>query len=96
MRMTHNITCKRFNDDTVQVSLVDSFGSHKAMFMDISAEEFTDGLKAWDHPDGPLIQEALPGLPMGEREFLMTGPTPEEWDELFGDNYRQAFFDRED
>ena len=84
MRMTHNITCKRFNDDTVQVSLIDSFGSHKAMFMDISAEEFNAGLKAWD--GHWLIQEALPGLSMGEREFLMSGTTPEEWDELFDED----------
>ena len=84
MRMTRDITCKRFTDNTVQVSLVDCFGSHKAMFMDISAEEFNAGLKAWD--GHWLIQEALPGLSMGEREFLMSGTTPEEWDELFDED----------
>ena len=82
--MTRDITCKRFTDNTVQVSLVDCFGSHKAMFMDISAEEFNAGLKAWD--GHWLIQEALPGLSMGEREFLMSGTTPEEWDELFDED----------
>ena len=82
--MTRDITCIRFTDNTVQVSLVDCFGSHKAMFMDISAEEFNAGLKAWD--GHWLIQEALPGLTMGEREFLMSGTTPEEWDELFDED----------
>ena len=82
--MTRDITCKRFTDNTVQVSLVDCFGSHKAMFMDISAEEFNAGLKAWD--GHWLIQEALPGLSMGEREFLMSVTTPEEWDELFDED----------
>lgn len=97
MRMTRDIQCRPISNDTVQVSLVDCFGSHKAMFMDINAEEFNAGLKAWDHPDGPLLQVALPGLTMGEREFLMTGTTPEEWDELFGDSgssYRQEFSNR--
>ena len=95
MRMTRDIQCRPISNDTVQVSLVDCFGSHKAMFMNISAEEFNAGLKAWD--GHWLIQEALPGLTMGEREFLMTGTTPEEWDELFGDiasSYRQEFSDR--
>ena len=96
MRMTRDIQCRPISNDTVQVSLVDCFGSHKAMFMDINAEEFNAGLKAWDHPDGPLLQVALPGLTMGEREFLMTGTTPEEWDELFGDDdeSKQAFSNR--
>lgn len=32
-----------------------------------------------------LIQEAFPHLTAEEREFLMTGLTPEEWDEAFKD-----------
>ena len=34
---------------------------------------------------GTLIQEALPHLTADEREFLMTGITPEEWNEAFGE-----------
>jgi hypothetical protein len=30
---------------------------------------------------GALIQEAMPHLSADDREFLMTGSTPEEWDE---------------
>lgn len=33
---------------------------------------------------GALIQDAFPYLTAGEREFIMTGTTEEEWDELFG------------
>jgi len=33
--------------------------------------------------DGALIQNALPNLTPGEREFLMTGITDEEWDNEF-------------
>ena len=38
-------------------------------------------LAAW--VDGMLIQDAMPQLSPEEREFLMTGITPAEWDEVF-------------
>ena len=38
-------------------------------------------LDAW--VDGMLIQDAMPQLSAEEREFLMTGITPAEWDEAF-------------
>lgn len=34
---------------------------------------------------GELIQNALAHLTAEEREFLMTGITPDEWGETFGD-----------
>jgi hypothetical protein len=33
---------------------------------------------------GALIQDAMPYLPAPEREFLMSGITPDEWVECFG------------
>ena len=33
--------------------------------------------------DGMLIQEAMPMISADDREFLMTGITPEEWEETF-------------
>lgn len=33
---------------------------------------------------GRVIQEALPMLNADQREFLLSGSTPEEWDEVFG------------
>lgn len=33
---------------------------------------------------GMLIQEAMPHLSPDDREFLMTGVTPEEWGAIFG------------
>ena len=33
--------------------------------------------------EGGLIQEVMPNLSPDEREFLMTGITPAEWDEAF-------------
>ena len=40
-------------------------------------------LDAWK--SGVLIQNAMPNLSADDREFLMTGITPEEWDEHFSD-----------
>ena len=33
---------------------------------------------------GALIQDAMPHLSLDQREFLMSGITPAEWDEAFG------------
>jgi hypothetical protein len=33
-----------------------------------------------------LIQDAFPHLSADQREFMMTGITPEEWNEAFGDD----------
>lgn len=34
---------------------------------------------------GVLIQNAMPHLSPDEREFIMTGITPEEWDKAFSE-----------
>lgn len=43
-----------------------------------------DQLHAW--ADGKLIQDAMPNLSADDREFIMTGITPQEWDSSFGEN----------
>jgi hypothetical protein len=35
--------------------------------------------------EGMLIQDAMPNLSADEREFIMTGITPEEWDAEFNE-----------
>lgn len=34
---------------------------------------------------GTMIQKAFPNISADDREFLLTGSTPEEWDEDFPD-----------
>ncbi len=34
---------------------------------------------------GALIQDAMPNISADEREFIMTGITPEEWEAEFGE-----------
>ena len=41
-------------------------------------------LEAWQ--GGQLIQEAMPHLSVDDREFLMNGITPEEWDKMFDES----------
>lgn len=41
-----------------------------------------------DWRGGTLIQNAMPNLSPDDREFLMTGMTPDEWEEMMGDNYQ--------
>jgi hypothetical protein len=36
--------------------------------------------------NGELIQNIVPHLPKELREFVMTGITPEEWNEMFAEN----------
>ena len=40
-------------------------------------------LRAWNN--GMLIQDACPDLTDEEREFIMTGVSPEEWKAAFGE-----------
>lgn len=39
-------------------------------------------LLRWER--GELIQNVMPNLSADDREFIMTGITPEEWEETFG------------
>ena len=52
-------------------------GNINTMDMDVSEEQ----LAAWQ--GGVLIQRAMPNLTPDEREFLMTGYTPEDWEAIF-------------
>ena len=41
---------------------------------------YPEQIYAWK--SGRLIQEVMPGLTDDQREFLLTGATPEEWEAL--------------
>ena len=52
-------------------------GQVNTLEIDVTPEQ----LAAWQA--GTLIQRAMPHLTADEREFIMTGITASEWDELF-------------
>lgn len=53
-------------------------GATSSKDIDITEEQ----LAAWQQ--GELIQNVAPHLSDHDREFIMTGITPEEWDAVFG------------
>jgi hypothetical protein len=53
-------------------------GITRTLDLDVTLEEYS----AWRC--GELIQNAMPRLNADEREFIKTGITAEEWEELFG------------
>jgi len=56
------------------------FGGHEnEMEIDVTVGQFADWMQ------GMLIQDAMPHLTDDEREFIMTGITPEEWDKHIGE-----------
>lgn len=54
-------------------------GRHHTRDIPVEREQ----LQAWS--EGMLIQEAMPQVNANDREFLMTGIIPEEWDDAFGE-----------
>jgi len=65
-------------------------GNTNTMELNVTQEQLT----AWE--SGVHIQVAMPQLNAEEREFVKTGMTPMEWNELFGeeedeeDNYDEG------
>tara|TARA_B100001939_G_scaffold330373_1_gene327484 strand:- start:250 stop:450 length:201 start_codon:yes stop_codon:yes gene_type:complete len=53
-------------------------GLHHVMDLPVTQEQ----LDRWQA--GELVQNVFPHLSADEREFLMTGITPQEWEEEFG------------
>jgi hypothetical protein len=54
-------------------------GNKNVMDIDVTEEQ----IASWQ--GGELIQNAMPNLSADEREFIKTGITPEEWENVFGD-----------
>lgn len=87
---TNRIYAEKESDASVKVSRIRFWGNREEnntvyeIVIDVDPTEFMIGFKAWNN--GTLIQNALPQLNADEREFLISGVTPEEWDEIFNDN----------
>jgi hypothetical protein len=64
-------------------------GNYSSALLPLTREEFEDGLALWATTSGMLIQDAFPTLDRDQREFLMTGATPEEWDKAFGEEAKE-------
>jgi hypothetical protein len=59
-------------------------GKTNTLDLPIGEHDFRMALAKWQ--DGAMIQDAFPMLNAGEREFVKTGITPEEWADTFGED----------
>jgi hypothetical protein len=57
-------------------------GKFNVMQLPMTWEQFDECRAKWEA--GALIQNAFPMLNAEQREFIMTGITPEEWEATFG------------
>jgi len=57
--------------------------THNSMELDITYEQLDRVNNR--HISKELIQDIVPNLSKEEREFLITGITPKEWNELFNE-----------
>lgn len=55
-------------------------GNNNTMTLPITEDEYKIGVLAWEN--GAYIQNAFPMLNADEREFILTGITPDEWETL--------------
>ena len=55
-------------------------GKKHTLDLDISQEQVSE----LQSPNRRNIQAICPNLSPGDREFLMTGVTPDEWEQVFG------------
>ena len=63
-------------------------GNTNKMVLPITQDDYNKAEQA--RKEGMLIQDAYPTLSADEREFLLSGATPEEWDALFGEDEEAA------
>jgi hypothetical protein len=65
----------------MQITRVSAFsGRCHTREIDVTMEQ----LRAWE--GGAMAQDAMPHLSADDREFIMTGITPEEWARAFGED----------
>ncbi len=63
----------------MKITRVSPFSNKKTTLeLDVTARQ----IASWEK--GELIQDAMPNLTPDEREFIKTGVTPDEWDDIFG------------
>ena len=57
-------------------------GNVNEMEIPMNIRDYSIAMQKWR--SGALIQEAFPNLPAPMREFIMSGISPKEWDDMFG------------
>lgn len=58
-------------------------GNINDMEFDMTAKEYNERIKKYNA--GALVQDVFPDCTADQREFIVTGMTPQEWADLFPD-----------
>ena len=78
-----HVQFKSFNDSSVTVSRISNFsGKINTMVLPIKPLEFYRLKRQWDK--GEYITDVYTMLNPDEREFMISGMTPEEWNKFIG------------
>ena len=83
MMLTHIVDVQNIGPQICSVKLITMNGSEASKNLPVSRLGLIDRLHKYNA--GDLIQQAFDVLNTEEREFLMTGLTQEEWEDLGGD-----------
>lgn len=82
----------------MKISQVSALTGHfNTLEIDITIDQYNDWQNAKENDDNRFVQNAFPHLSADDREFLISGVTPDEWDNAFGDYDDEDYdFDGED
>lgn len=70
------------NESFLLSRISDFSGNYNEMEIPMSIEAYSMAMHAWKR--GALVQDAFASLSPEIREFIMSGITPQEWEEMFG------------
>lgn len=70
-------------DNKVCVTRSNWLGNENSMILPMEEAEFLHRVAMWKKT-GMLIQEVFPEFNADDREFVLTGTTPEEFERMFG------------
>lgn len=71
-----------FNGGNLTITNADKSIS-KTLSIPLTRAQWQRGWESWQI-SGNYVQDAFPTLNADQREFIMTGITPEEWEAMFG------------
>ncbi len=74
----------RVNDNIVELTRQNMFGEEASRCFEAKWNEFVPNFQKWMR-DEMLIQDAFPDFSADDREFIVSGLTPDAWDKIFGE-----------
>jgi len=83
-RLGMRFQLERYSDTTTEITLTNNDGSSTSLIVKAELDKLNQSWYDWMHKD-MYIQDAFNYLSADEREFILTGITEEEWDEIFAD-----------